>query len=301
MNGSKKAFNRRTALIIAVAAIAALCVLWFALGRDWLDSQRANDTRQKTHELFYGQSSAAPAPWFISSAKAEEPHAAGAVEADPAVDVDAPNGDFLALYAKNPDVVGWLRVGESVDEPVVKRDNAWYMNHNFFGEEDRNGTLFVNANNQLTPRDDVILIHGHNMKSGDMFGRLLSYREEAYMREHPLAYFDEAYTEGEDCFVAVAAFDASMLPDNKSYFDITQMVFDNESREGEPRQSAEYQTYLNEIQRRSYWSSPVDVTVEDELLMLVTCSYELQDGRFVLVLRRLRDNETPEGILAQIG
>ena len=38
------------------------------------------------------------------------------------------------------------------------------------------------------------------------------------------------------------------------------------------------------------------MTVEDKLLMLVTCSYFQEDGRFVLVCRALRENETPEQI-----
>ena len=288
----------RIALIIALAVAAALAILWFAVGQDWMDSQRAGDTRQKTHELFYGTSSARPNLWFISSASAEEAPQ-GAVEAPPAVEVDSQEGSFDALLAQNPDVVGWLKAGESIDEPVVQRDNEWYMDHNFFGESDRNGTLFVNVANQLDPRDDVILIHGHNMKSGDMFSTLLNFRDEAYRKQYPLAYFQEV-AGGESCYVAVAAFDASMLPNHRTYIDITQIVFDNESAEGEPRQSAQFQSYLNEIQERSYWSAPVDVTVEDQLLMLVTCSYEQEDGRFVLVLRRLRENETPESVLAQI-
>lgn len=292
---NQKALRKWIPLVLCVAA--ALAVLWFALGRDWMDGRRAEDTRQQTRELFYGQTSRAPAFPLIASAAAEEE--AGA---EPVPPLENPAGNFLALYAKNTDVVGWLKAGETIDYPVVQRDNEWYMTHNFFGQEDRNGTLFVNANNQLNPRDDVILIHGHNMKNGDMFGSLLDFREEAYMRAHPLVFFDEAYSKAQDCYVAVAGFDASMLPENKRYFDITQILFENDPGAAgvKPRQSSDFQRYLDEIAQRSYWKSPVEVTPDDPLLMLITCSYEQEDGRFVLVCRRLRDNETPEELLKQI-
>ena len=46
----------------------------------------------------------------------------------------------------------------------------------------------------------------------------------------------------------------------------------------------------------SLWESPVDVNVDDKLLMLITCSYDLEDGRLMVVCRRLRDGETPEEV-----
>ena len=42
----------------------------------------------------------------------------------------------------------------------------------------------------------------------------------------------------------------------------------------------------------------VDVNAEDELLMLVTCSYQHEDGRFMLICRKLRPDETPEAVKA---
>ena len=288
MSEKKRAVNWRVGALLALILVAVLTIVYFAVGQDWLDGRKAGETDQRTKELFYGQSSSVPAFPFLASASAEE--------------ANEPNDGFEALYAQNPDIVGWLKGGENIDAPVVQRDNTFYMDHNFFGEEDRNGTLFVNANNELNPRDDVLLIHGHNMKSGDMFGKLLSFRQEEYMRQHPLFSFQQASGEGEAWYVAVAAFDASMLKDHKTYFDITQILFDNDPpAEGEaedaPRRSASYQAYLDSLQARSYWASPVDVSVEDRLLMLVTCSYEQEDGRFVLVLRQLREGETPENIL----
>ena len=68
--------------------------------------------------------------------------------------------------------MGWLKAGEGIDPcRGAVLTTLYYLDHGFTGEEDRNGTLFLNMNNQLFPPDDVLLIHGHNMKDGSMFER----------------------------------------------------------------------------------------------------------------------------------
>ena len=66
---------------------------------------------------------------------------------------------------------------------------------------------------------------------------------------------------------------------------MTPMNFDTEDA---------FQAYLEAALKRSAWISPADVSVQDEMLMLLTCSYYHADGRFVLLCRRMREGETPE-------
>ena len=209
--------------------------------------------------------------------------------------------DLADAYAQNEDLVGWLKAGESIDLPVVQSDNTYYLDHGFTGEEDKNGTLFLNMNNQLFPPDDVLLIHGHNMKDGSMFGTLSKFERYDYAAEYPVITFQTIHDEEPVYYVPVSVFNASMLPDHSSYFDITQIVFpdDGEDAEKDPstfRQSSAFRTYLDELKAVSLWESPVDVNVDDKLLMLITCSYDLEDGRLMVVCRRLRDGETPEAV-----
>ena len=75
---------------------------------------------------------------LIGAASAEE--AAPAAKNSPGEELLAPEElpdvqeDFLLLYEKNPDVIGWLTAGETIDLPVVQRDNEFYLSHNYFGE-----------------------------------------------------------------------------------------------------------------------------------------------------------------------
>ena len=224
-----------------------------------------------------------------------------APDADGAQEAPSVAADLADAYAQNDDLVGWLKAGEEIDLPVVQSDNTYYLDHGFTGEEDRNGTLFLNMNNQLFPPDDVLLIHGHNMKDGSMFGTLPKFEQYDYAKEHPLVTFQTIYDEEPVYYVPVSVFNASMLPDHSRYFDITQIVFpDDEAGEVTDsstfRQSSAFKAYLDELRAVSLWESPVDVNVDDKLLMLITCSYDLEDGRLMVVCRRLRDGETPEEV-----
>jgi len=210
--------------------------------------------------------------------------------------------DFSKLLEANKDTIGWLKLPGMVDLPVMYRDNDYYLDNNFFCQADNNGTLFLNMHNMLYPRDDVLLIHGHHMNTtGAMFGYLPRYGDFAYVKEHPLAYFRTIYDGEDQVYVPVAAFTASMKEDEPDFFDIMQLSFG--SLPGAPadgsqtlRNSPEFQQYLQDIAGLSRWKSPVDVNVDDQLLMLVTCVREHNDGRFMLLLRRLRPGETEERV-----
>ena len=54
-----------------------------------------------------------------------------------------------------------------------------------------------------------------------------------------------------------------------------------------------YQIYLDAMKKISIWHTSMDVTTEDELICLITCSYYQENGRFILVCRKLREEETP--------
>lgn len=77
---------------------------------------------------------------------------------------------------------------------------------------------------------------------------------------------------------------------NKNFFNVRRFSFGDDSEK--------YSAYLDEIAERSEWTPKTDVSVDDHLLMLVTCSYFYGNGRLLLVCRELRADETPESITA---
>ena len=195
---------------------------------------------------------------------------------------------FSQLIQYNPDTVGYLDIPGFLSLPVTQRenDNEYYLTHNFDGEKSREGCLFLDGVNRLTPEDDCLIVYGHNMKNGAMFGRLDSFAALNFMKMHPLARFDTIYENR--LYVPFAAFTASMKPGDSHYFDVRQFVFD-ETR---------FELFTLKMISRSALKLPVDVRYGDKLLLLVTCDYTNREGRFILALRRLRPDEDEQSIRA---
>lgn len=197
---------------------------------------------------------------------------------------------FSDLLSLNPDTIGFLRIDALLSLPVVQRpnDNDFYLNHSFEQAETAEGTLFLDGYNLLVPEDDCLIIYGHNMNNGTMFGELDHYDEADFLKAHPLVNFDTIFENR--TYVPIAAFPASMNPDSGSYFEVRQMVFDE----------AGFDLFLSRLKSRSVLDIPVDAYYGDRMLLLVTCDYTKDDGRFIVALRELRAGETPEEAAAQI-
>lgn len=209
----------------------------------------------------------------------------GCALAEPVAEATLPpmQESFAELYAQNPHVVGWLEMDPDIALPVVQWDNSFYMDHDFDGNESVAGTLFVDSRNTLWPQDDHILIYGHNMKDGSMFGSLNNYRNVGFLRATTCIQFNTIY--GDAQYVPFALFDASMTKDDPNYFKLIRLNFSEEQP---------FDAFLADVQSRSLFDIPVDVNEDDQLLSLVTCSYSMDNGRFIIMCRKLREDETPE-------
>lgn len=197
-----------------------------------------------------------------------------------------PQESFAELLRYNPDTVGFLTIGETVDLPVVQRenDNEYYLTHAYSGEEAREGALFLDGANRLS--DENLIVYGHNMRNGTMFGELSSFGEWEFLLENAVVRFDTLYENA--LYVPFAMFEASMDENDGHYFDVRQIVFDETS----------FELFVLKLRGRSVFDVPVEVEYGDQLLTLVTCSYNDDDGRYIVALRKLREGETEEEMRA---
>ena len=188
---------------------------------------------------------------------------------------------FAQLLEHNPDTVGYLDIPDMLSLPVVWRenDNDFYLTHNFDGKESSEGTLFLDGVNRLAPEDDCLIVYGHNMKNGAMFAPLSRYEDRRYAENHAEVRFDTLYENRR--YVPFAAFTASMDPSDEHYFDVRKFIFDETS----------FELFTLRLMSRSEWRSWVDVRYGDRLLLLVTCDYQNRQGRFILALRQVREDE----------
>ena len=186
---------------------------------------------------------------------------------------------FKKLVLQNPDFAGWLTIaGTKVDYPVMHRDddNDFYLTHNFEGEYDVNGLLILDKRCSVDGTDDNVLIHGHNMKSGFMFGALRNYKSADFYREHPTIKFDSLYQE--NVYDIIAVFLSSVDKNSGSDFKYYDYISINNE--------AEFDAYINGIKAQSLYDIPYSASYGDHLISLSTCDYTKRDGRLVVVGRK---------------
>ena len=102
---------------------------------------------------------------------------------------DAPDilEEYITLYNNNKSLVGWVRIDDTlIDYPVMQsKSNEYYLDHNFDQKKDNNGSIFIDSECSIWPRSQNIIMYGHNMKSGKMFGDLKKYKNEQFAKDHP--------------------------------------------------------------------------------------------------------------------
>ncbi len=199
----------------------------------------------------------------------------------------AMRSEFVSFFHKNNDLVGWLKSDAfyDIDFPIVKRDNAYYFDRDFYGRRNMAGTVFLDADNSILPQDQNLILHGHNMKNGTMFGKLARLLQKSILLSNPFFRFSTLYDA--QVYVPYAVSLVSIEPTNLRYFHIFTPRFDNDERRV---------NYVEALRRFSSFNLPVQVSSNDRMLTLVTCHGDETNERLVIALRALRPDETEAGM-----
>lgn len=187
--------------------------------------------------------------------------------------------EYQTLYNKNKKLIGWLKIDDTIiDYPVMQTvNNEYYLDHNFNQEYDKNGSLFLDKDCDVVRRNTNLIIYGHHMKSGKMFGSLNSYSNEEYGKKHALIQFDTIYEKG--TYEVMYVFRSRIYNEDEVVFKYYQF-FDAASE-------AEFNSNMQEMAALSLYDTGVTARYGDELLTLSTCDSSEADGRFVVVAKRV--------------
>ncbi|MCM1252917.1 MAG: class B sortase [Clostridium sp.] len=187
--------------------------------------------------------------------------------------------EYAALYNKNKRLIGWLKIdGTNIDYPVMQTtNNEYYLDHNYNQEYDKNGSLFLDADCDVVHRNTNLIIYGHHMKSGKMFGNLNQYSSEKYGKEHSIIQFDTIYEKG--TYEVMYVFRSRIYNEDEIVFKYYQF-FDATSER-------EFNSNMNEMAAIALYDTGVTASYGDELLTLSTCDSSETDGRFVVVAKRI--------------
>lgn len=201
-------------------------------------------------------------------------------------------GIYSTLYNENSDMIGWLSIDDTnIDYPVMqtKEDEDYYLMYDFYGKRNRNGSLVLdsdseagigtvenNYKNGVKPSSNLI-IHGHAMKTGDMFGKLHLYQEKSYGLTHSRIQFDTLYEDRR--YELISVFYSEVYEKQDKVF-----KYYNFFEAGTPE---EFDNWYRNIKEMSLYDTGVEAVYGDEFLTLSSCSYHVEEGRFVVIAKRI--------------
>ena len=169
--------------------------------------------------------------------------------------------------------------GTVINYPVMytPHDEEYYLNRDFYGKSSSNGTLFVDADCTFNPVSDNIIIYGHNKSNGSMFSGLLNYRDKDFYRNNRIIRFDTIY--GKGSYEIIAVFYSRVYRKSDNVFKFYNFI-DAASKE-------EFDTFIRNIKALSIHDTGVEAEYGDKLITLCTCTNDGNNGRFVLVAKKV--------------
>ena len=198
--------------------------------------------------------------------------------------------DWDKLKAINPEIVGWIYLNDTqIDYPVLwhkgdDMNDQFYLNHNYKGDWDSYGTIFLDYRCKKGTESRNVIMHGHHMNDGSMFGDLMSYGGMSgdldFYKKAPVVEFDTPQANGK--YKIISIYKTNTLSSQGEFFNYLRGDFQNDK---------DFMNYVYNVKIRSLINCPVTVNEDDELITLSTCSYEFTNFRTVVVARRVRIGE----------
>ncbi len=185
--------------------------------------------------------------------------------------------EYGELYLQNTDMVGWLSIaGTNINYPVMQTQNNpnYYLKHNFEKEYSDLGTPYVQENCDLLASDNLV-IYGHHIKGQKMFGALEKYKSKDFYEEHKTIRFDTLTRRGEYEIIAVfktVAYSSAGF----RYYDFVNADDENA-----------FNAYIAKCKELALYDTGVTAEYGDRLITLSTCEYSAQNGRLVVVAKKV--------------
>ena len=184
--------------------------------------------------------------------------------------------EYGELYLKNTDMVGWLSIaGTTLNYPVMQTPNEpnYYLKHNFEKEYSDLGTPYIQENCDLTGSDNLV-IYGHHINGGKMFGALEDYKSQSFYEEHKTIQFDTLTQRG--VYEIIAVFKTvAYSSQGFRYYDFVNAESEDE-----------FNDYIQKCKELALYETGVTAEYGDRLITLSTCEYSAQNGRLVVVAKK---------------
>lgn len=187
---------------------------------------------------------------------------------------------YTDSFLANEDMTAWLVVpGTNIDYPVMWTpwDENYYLYRDFDKKDNANGSLILDTDSSLDPLTTNLIIHGHNMKSGAMFGNLTDFEDEDYYKDHNQIIL---YTkECQKNYEIIAVFRSQVYKKTDDVFKFYKFFQANTEEE--------FNDFYDNIKDLSIYDTGVTAKFGDNFITLSTCVYHVTNGRFVVVAKEV--------------
>jgi sortase B len=184
------------------------------------------------------------------------------------------NNQIQQLIKINSDIKGWIRIDNTqVNNPVVQTvDNSFYLEHDVGKNKNSNGTIFIDEINDVSSPQKLhgqnIILYGHHMKNGNMFGTLEKFRNAEFFKTNETIYFD-------------------IFPNSYKFqvFGVYLVNEDFDYRNTMLGNGENINNLLDRLKDESLQNRDVTLTSNDTILTLSTCEYDFADARLVVMAK----------------
>lgn len=269
--GRKNSPVSRILLVVALVSALIFGVTVFSALRNRIALKRMSaETARETTPI----STSAPAETTVPTQVTVPPTTAATV---PPTEPREVLPRLQEQYEKNPDLAGWLTIpGTRIDYPVMYSPDEpeRYLHANFEVSYSFAGLPFIDA--ACDPESGNRIIYAHNMLDGSMFRTLLKYQQKDFWQRNPVISFSTLYEEQE--YEVVAAFYDKVYKKSDTNFKFYQF-YDTSDQSSFDEAMAYYREH-------ALYDTGVTAQCGDLFLTLVTCAYQTENGRFVVVARK---------------
>ena len=191
--------------------------------------------------------------------------------------------EYKNLVNKNKKLIGWVKIDDTnIDYPVMQTsDNEYYLEHNLNQEYDKNGSIFMDKDCDVLKPSTNLILYGHHMRSGKMFGELDKYSDPDYYLKHRYIDFDTIYEKG--IYEVMYVFRSRVYSEEEVVFKYYQFI--------DAVSELEFNSNMKEMAAASLYDTGVTAKYGDRLLTLSTCDYQEKNGRFVVVAKKVAEKE----------
>lgn len=271
--------RRRGPNPLFIILVAVFCIALIAVAAILIHMGKARSDFRKLSEMVEENATATAAPVETTppETRSTGPTTETTVPTEPEPTEPVMLAKYAPLYEQNHDLFGWLRIdGTVIDYPVMHTptDPEKYLHTNFKREYSFGGIPFIDAN--CSADSDNLLIYGHNMLDGSMFRTLLKYQQKDFWQRNPVISFNTLYEEQE--YEVVAAFYDKVYKKSDTNFKFYQF-YDTSDQSSFDEAMAYYREH-------ALYDTGVTAQCGDLFLTLVTCAYQTENGRFVVVARK---------------